>query len=41
MSPYFPKFYERFSGSVKVELDLSHSARKANVEKATSVNISN
>ena len=41
MSQYFLKSYERYSGNVKVELDLSSYATKADVKGATGVDTSN
>ena len=37
MSKYFPKPYHYLGGNVKVELDLSSYATKADVKKATGV----
>ena len=31
MSQYFPELYDRFGGKVKVELDLSNYAAKADM----------
>ena len=41
MSQYFPKPCERSSGNVKVELDLSNFATKADLKEATSIGTSN
>ena len=38
MCQYFPKWFERFGGNVKVELDLSNYVRKTG---ATGANTSN
>ena len=40
MSQHFPERYERYSGSVKVELDLSNYATKADLKGATDVDTS-
>ena len=40
MSQYFPKPYERFGENVKVELDLSNHATKADLKGATSIDTS-
>ena len=40
MSQYFPKPYRSFEGNVKVELDLSSYATKAELKKATGVDTS-
>ena len=37
MSQYFPKPYRSFEGNVKVELDLSSYATKAELKNATGV----
>ena len=41
MSRYFPKPWERSDGNVKVELDLSNYATKANLKGGTRFDISN
>ena len=40
MSQYFPKPYRSFEGNVKVELDLSSYATKAELKKTTGVDTS-
>ena len=40
MSQYFPKPYRSFEGNVKVELDLSSYATKAELKNATGVDTS-
>ena len=40
MSKYFPKPYHHFGGNVKVELDLSSYAIKADFKKATGADTS-
>ena len=35
MDQYFPKPYDHFGGNVKVELDLSHYATKADLKGET------
>ena len=40
MSQYFPKPCVLYSGSRKVELDLSNSATKADLERETGVDTS-
>ena len=37
---YFPESYERFSGRVKVELDLSDYVRKADLKRAIRIDAS-
>ena len=37
MSQYFPKPYEHYSGNVKIELDLSNCATKAELKGETGV----
>ena len=41
MSQYFPKPSDRFGGNIKVELDLSNYATKADLKGATRVDTSN
>ena len=41
MSQYFPKPYERYSGNVKVELDLSNYGTKENLKVAVGLDTSN
>ena len=41
MSQYYPKPFDRFSGNVKVELDLSSYATKAHLKGAAGVDTSN
>ena len=41
MSQYFPKPHDRFSGNVKVELDLSNYATKFHLKGATGIDTSN
>ena len=41
MIQYFPKPYGRFGGNIKVELDLSSYATKANLKGPTGTNTSN
>ena len=41
MSQYFPKLYRNFGGNVKVELDLSSYATKAELKNATGTDSSN
>ena len=41
MSQYFPKPLERSDGNLKVELDLSNYATKADLKGATAVDTSN
>ena len=40
MSQYFPEPYERSNGNVKVKLDLSNYAMKANLKRPTGVDTS-
>ena len=40
MSPYFPKPYRSFGGNVKVELDLSSYATKAELTNTTGIDTS-
>ena len=40
MSQYFPKPSDRFSKRVKVELDLSNHATKADLKEATEIDTS-
>ena len=37
---YFPESYERFSGRVKVELDLSDYVREADLKRAIRIDAS-
>ena len=39
MSQYFPESYERSVGNVKVELDLSNHATKADAKRATGLGV--
>ena len=41
MSKYFAKLYERYRGNVKVELNLSNYATKADLKRAIDVDTSN
>ena len=41
MRDYFPKLYKHFGGNVKVELDLSNYATKADLKRATHADTSN
>ena len=41
MSQYFPKPHNRFSGNVKVELDLSNYATKTDLNRETGIDMSN
>ena len=41
MSQYFPKQHNRFSGNVKIELDLSNYATKTDLNGETGIDMSN
>ena len=41
MSQHFPKPYERYSGIVKVELNLSNYVTKEDLKEASGVDTSN
>ena len=41
MSQHFPKSYERYSGIVKVELNLSNYVTKEDLKEASGVDTSN
>ena len=41
MNQFFPKPYDYFGGNIKVELDLSNYATKADLKVATGVDTSN
>ena len=41
MNQFFPKPYNYFGGNIKVELDLSNYATKADLKVATGVDTSN
>ena len=40
MSQYFPKPYEQFGGDIKVKVDLSNYATKANIKSISHVDTS-
>ena len=40
MSQYFPKSYKPFGGDIKVKVDLSNYATKADIKNITHVDIS-